>query len=58
MIGRELIQFILENSLEDEEVVVLDGSNETTEAEQFSITAVGVGESDTGDNVTELTAGE
>jgi len=52
MLGRELMQFILDNSLEDADVTASCCNNDSTD--QFSVESIMENTTDTGDTVCEL----
>ena len=61
MLGRELMQAILENSLEDDEIVVIDGSQISADPDdvtQYNITSLVTDSNDEGDTVGVLTIAE
>ena len=52
MLGRELMQFILDNSLEDEEVTAICLNNDSTDA--FTVESISANTNETGDTICEL----
>lgn len=52
MLGRELMQFILDNSLEDEEVTAICLNNDSTD--EFTVESISETTNETGDAVCEL----
>ncbi len=61
MLGREIMQFILDNSLEDEEIVAVNAIQVATDpddAQQFSIVSLSTDTNDDGDTVGVFTVAE